>query len=58
MSRKEERDYESDVFYDVWRSGGNPDNIDMDRVNDDYHDGLSHEQSSENHFNRQKKSGY
>ena len=54
MSRKEEYDYENDVFYDVWRSGGNPDNLDMDRVNDDYLDGLDHEQSAKKHFERQK----
>ena len=58
MSRKEEYDYENDVYYEVWRSGGNPDRIDMDRVNDDFHENLSHEQSARNHFNRQNKSGY
>lgn len=28
------RKYDSDVFYEVWRSGGNPDLIDPDRVDD------------------------
>lgn len=34
------RDYENDVFYEVWRRGGNPDRIDDDRVSDAYYDGV------------------
>ena len=31
---RDRRDYENDVFYEVWRAGGNPDTIDYDRVDD------------------------
>ncbi len=31
---KSSRDYHGDVFYEVWRSGGNPDAVDYDRVED------------------------
>ena len=30
------RDYEGDVIFDVWRSGGNPDAVDLDAVRDHY----------------------
>lgn len=39
--RAEERRYEMDVWYDVWRSGGNPDRIDPERVSDAYSRGES-----------------
>ena len=38
--REEQRKYDNDVFYDVWRSGGNPDAIDFDRTRDAYYDGI------------------
>ena len=44
--REERRQYENDVFYEVWRSGGNPDGIDYDRVRDHYYDGYSSEESA------------
>ena len=36
---REREEYRGDVFYEVWRSGGNPDRIDDDRVNDRFYDG-------------------
>lgn len=39
--QREKRRYEADVSYEVWRSGGNPDRIDHDRVNQRYWDGQS-----------------
>ena len=42
--REEEREERADVDYEVWRSGGNPDNVDYDRVSDGIYDGLSSEQ--------------
>lgn len=33
------RRYRGDVAYEVWRSGGNPDAVDYDRVDDYYWDG-------------------
>lgn len=35
-SREEEDRYRGDVTYDVWRSGGNVDRIDYDRVGDHF----------------------
>lgn len=32
--REEQREFEGDVFYEVWRRGGNPDCIDYDRLQD------------------------
>lgn len=37
--REEQRRYEGDVSYEVWRGGGNPDRVDYDRVLDGYYDG-------------------
>ena len=39
-------DYEADVVYDVWMSGGNVDAIDSDRVRDCYDEGLYHEETA------------
>jgi hypothetical protein len=39
--REERRRYEGDVAYEVWRSGGNSDRINGDRVVDAYYDGYS-----------------
>lgn len=40
FGRRDRRDYENDVFYEVWRSGRNPDAIDYDRVEDSYYQGV------------------
>lgn len=45
MSRDRRRDYEGDVIYEVWRSGGNPDAVDRDRVRDAYDDRLSKDEA-------------
>jgi hypothetical protein len=37
--REEERQYHGDVFYEVWRAGGNPDAVSYDRVQQRYYDG-------------------
>ena len=34
MSMDERQKYEADVAFEVWMRGGNPDNIDPDRVED------------------------
>ncbi len=39
QDRERRRDYENDVFYDVWRSGRNPDSIDYGRVADSFWSG-------------------
>lgn len=38
-----ESDYGYDAMYEVWRSGGNPDRVDFDRVREHYYDGDSYE---------------
>jgi len=38
--REEERRYEGDVVYEVWRGGGNSDAVDYDRARDAHHDGV------------------
>lgn len=37
--RAEERAYESDAAYEVWRSGGDMDRIDPDRVSEHFNNG-------------------
>lgn len=36
---EERRKYENDVFYEVWRAGGNPDAINYDRVEEHFYNG-------------------
>lgn len=43
---EEERRYQGDVTYDVWRSGGNVDHIDRDRVSDAFRDGDPYESAA------------
>ncbi len=38
MTDERRRKYESDVYYEAWRRGRNPDAIDPDELNDCYHD--------------------
>lgn len=52
--REEERSYRGDVTYDVWRSGGNVDRINDDRVSRAFDDGLSHEQAARAELQRQR----
>jgi hypothetical protein len=50
----ESRKYNNDVFYEVWRRGGDPDRIDCDRVADDRYDGLSASESASAQIERQR----
>jgi len=52
--REELRRYEGDVFYDVWRNGGNPDRLDMDRVSDDYYNHVPVENVVRDELHRQR----
>ena len=54
--REERRQYENDVFYDVWRSGGNPDAIDYDRVTENFYDGVDDHYSAQIELNAQRES--
>lgn len=44
--RKEEREYYADVYYDVWRAGGNPDRLEDDRVSNHHDNGLFHDEAA------------
>lgn len=48
--REEDRDarrkYEGDVTYEVWMMGGNVDNINFDRVDDNRYDGVDAEDAA------------
>jgi hypothetical protein len=46
--------YENDVFYEVWRSGGNPDRIDDDRVSDYFYDHLPSDEAARHELQRQR----
>ena len=52
--REEQRRYESDVFYEVWRSGGNTDRINPDRVQDRYWNGQDAESAARQELNAQR----
>lgn len=53
--RTKRMDYHGDVTYDVWRSGGNPDSIDRDRVEDHFRDGDDAEIAARHELNAQQK---
>lgn len=44
--RKDEERYQADVVYEVWRSGGNPDVVNRDRVQDRYYDGQDYQSAA------------
>ena len=46
MKRRDKRDYRGDVVYLVWRHGGDPDQVDYDRVRDYYYDGRDQEEAA------------
>lgn len=54
MNRRREDDYRGDVTYEVWRSGGNVDRIDDDRVSDNYHDGEESDYAAQIELNSQR----
>ena len=59
MRREEERrderhEYEMDVAYDVWRSGGNPDYVDSDRCRDYYYAGYDQDEAARAEMQRQQ----
>lgn len=39
--REEQRRFESEVWYQVWRAGGDPDRIDPDRLSDAFYEHAS-----------------
>jgi hypothetical protein len=51
---KNRQDYLGDVWYDVWRAGGDPDRVDPDCVEDSRWDGLWPEEAAEAELRRQR----
>lgn len=51
---RERREYHREVEYDVWRSGGNMDRVDYDRVQDSYYDGYSTEEAARREIRAQQ----
>lgn len=52
--REEIRRYESDVTYELWRGGGNPDRINPDRMDDAYWNGTPSEDFASRELRRQR----
>jgi hypothetical protein len=48
-------DYYGDMFYEVWRSGGNPDAIDPDRADDYKVAGYEPDEAAECEMRRQRR---
>ncbi|MBU2118769.1 MAG: hypothetical protein KJ954_14370 [Alphaproteobacteria bacterium] len=55
-SPEDRRKYEGDVYYEVWRSGGNPDAIDFDHMDDHRWNGDSAESAAACALRRQRPS--
>lgn len=53
-AREKLRKYCGDVWYEVWRSGGNPDRVSYDRVGDHFYAGDSTEQAARSELRRQQ----
>ena len=54
MSRSQ-REYEGDVVYGVWRLGGNPDALDVDRMGDHWREGDDVDVAVQNEMRRQRR---
>ena len=52
--RKERRAYEADVYYEVWRAGGDPDRISDDRLDDARWDGVEPETAARSELRAQQ----
>jgi hypothetical protein len=52
--REEQRKFEADVTYDVWRSGGDVDRINWDRVEDQRYAGAYADEAADLEVRRQR----
>ena len=52
--REERRKYEADVCYEVWRSGGSPDCVNLDRIEDSYYQDRDYESAARQELSAQK----
>lgn len=53
--REEERKYRGDVWYEVWRAGGNPDAISDDRMQDSRDAGYNSDEAASMELRRQRR---
>jgi len=53
--REDESKYFYDVVYEVWRRGGNSDQVDQDRTNNNFYDGVSEDESARREIRRQER---
>ncbi len=51
----ERRKFEGDVIYEVWRSGGNPDAVDYNRLDDYWYDGLDAYEAADRELQIQRR---
>lgn len=58
MNREERREYEGDVYYDVWCGGGEPDAIDFERVDECFYDGTPPEEAAAIEIRAQERQVY
>ncbi|MDD5086117.1 MAG: hypothetical protein PHE61_08845 [Candidatus Omnitrophica bacterium] len=49
-----EREYENEVYYEVWRMGGNPDGVNYDRVSDGYYCGRDADETAARELRHQR----
>ncbi len=52
--RQKRTDFNGDVVYDVWRNGGNPDEIDEVRLDEAYWDGYEADEFAQSEVRRQR----
>jgi hypothetical protein len=52
--REQERRYQADVAYEVWRSGGDTDRVDRDRVSGSFYDGDDESLAAQRELRRQR----
>jgi len=55
MTRDERDELRGDVWYEVWRSGGNPDLVDDDRLDDCLDSGAYPEECAMSEVRRQRR---
>ncbi len=55
MSNDKKRDYWGDVLYDVWRNGGDSDNVDRDHTDECFDSGVDAFDCASGHYLRKKQ---
>ena len=51
---EDRRKFEADVAYEVWQGGGNPDNVDLDGIDDAFYAGVFPEDVAMSELQRQQ----